>query len=790
MSARNEELKARFLRQFRRFENADSDVVIGDVVVMEDGGSRRTQIKATVSRGETLRQDMVYIFYGHWVDYTNPRSGVTTRQFASNSHSQATETDERSVVAYLSQIPGIGPATARAIWSRLGSDSIATLREHPQQVADLVPRVTNSLAEVASTTLKQSAKTEKTRAALAGLFEGRGLPRTATNWAIKVFGSAAERLIRKNPYLLQRMRGVGFKKADAMYLDLGHPRGRLKRQSLCLANLIDQQHGDTWHLLNPAIQRLGQEIGGTEIRPAKAVRLAVRGKLLSLVATAEQNSRPDWDGQWEWVASRKKCHAERELGELVGRAASEATRWPSTHLMGDSVSGHQLEMLNRSVSGPIGILGGSPGTGKTYTAAKWCEVLLSNFAPHDIGVAAPTGKAAVRLSEALAEYKLPLVARTWHSLLGVESSDDGWHFRHGRNNPFPYKVLIGDESSMLDVDLARSIFAARAAGCLMLLLGDINQLPPVGHGAPLRDMIDANLPYGELREIHRNDGGIVQACADIRDGNAFQPGGNLTHVMAHSGDEHVDAMLNQVAATAESHGVDMRWGVQVLCAVNEKSDLSRKKLNRHLQSVLNPMPNARDGIRLGDKVVNLKNGYFSAAQSNASRGKSDLPDSESVTVNARGDIYVANGELGEVVVSGPKSFTVALTSPRRVVNVPRSSHSWDLGYALSVHKSQGSEWPVVVVMLDDSGGAMRICTREWIYTAISRAKHECVLIGGLSVAHRAVQKTAVDKRKTFLRYHLIDQMDFYSRQQEQSDGQKESGQEKSSQEKACYQEVS
>lgn len=409
-------------------------------------------------------------------------------------------------------------------------------------------------------------------------------------------------------------------------------------------------------------------------------------------------------------------------------------------------------------------------THNTFTAAQIIKAVGNQIGFGGIGVGAPTGKAAVRLTEAMAAYRLPLRASTWHSLLKVEQADTGggWSFAHNAGNPLPFTFLVGDESSMLDTDLAASIFSARARGTKFLCIGDINQLPPVGHGAPLRDMIAAGLPYGELREIRRNEGGIVQACADIRDGQPFQCEGNLRLVEAWTPGEQQDRMLETISDGARAFGVDPIWGVQVLVAVNKAGELSRQKINKILQNMLNPNPEVQGTpFRWNDKVINTKNGFFRLVQK--------PPRLEGCTFNSAGEVYVANGEMGEAVVVEPGKMHVRVQSPERLIVVPRGKASdsekeddeegatntgckWELGYAISTHKSQGSAWPIVVVMLDDSGSALNICTREHLYTSISRAERCCYLVGKMDTARRYCRGQAIDKRKTFLRERILQQL--------------------------------
>lgn len=436
---------------------------------------------------------------------------------------------------------------------------------------------------------------------------------------------------------------------------------------------------------------------------------------------------------------------------------------------------HQLEQLAKALSGPVGILGGGPGTGKTYTVAQLCQLLAGTIGLDQVAIGAPTGKAAVRVTETLATHGIPIRARTWHSLLrgGVDGG-----FLYDRANPLPFRVLIGDETSMVDLDLMAAIFRARAAGTLCLLVGDVNQLPPVGHGAPLRDLIAAGLPYGELTEIKRNSGGIVEACHAIRQGERWACGDNLRMADCSTPEQQIASMLATVYDAA-ARGADRVWDVQIVCPVNRKSPLARRTLNEILQRELNPAGNTTGGnpFRCGDKIVNTKNSRFPAVEFDSA--------SDEVDVSDRGEVYVANGELARVLAVEERMTVAQLDNPRRVIRIPRAGGgkstsenaegqdagpadngeaeesttgtgcSWDLGYCLSVHKSQGSEWPTVIVMLDEYPGAKMVCDRSWIYTAISRAKSQCVLIGKKSVADAMCRRNKINVRKTLLKERIL-----------------------------------
>jgi len=420
------------------------------------------------------------------------------------------------------------------------------------------------------------------------------------------------------------------------------------------------------------------------------------------------------------------------------------------------ITSHQQEQLNKAKESRIGILTGSPGTGKTFTAATLIKRIVSKHGIPSIAICAPTGKAAVRITEAMNKMDIPIIARTIHSLLCVESNDgNGWSFAYNSNRRLPHKYIIVDESSMIDTSLMASLLSACRPDGHVLFVGDVNQLPPVGHGAPLRDMIAAGIPCGELREIIRNDGGIVQACADIRDGVGFSYGGNLENINTT---DHILETCHAIKEESENRILDPIWHIQVLVPINERSEVSRKKLNSVLQDELNA-GNSTAGLRVNDKVVNTQNGWFTPV---------DKP-ARDVMVNATGHVYVANGEIGEVAEVNQRYFVADMNNPSRTVRVPQGGQDtsgeeeentnkgskWDLAYALSVHKSQGSEWPVVIVILDDSMAAKRVCSREWLYTAISRATQHCILIGDPYIAEEICRRPALGERKTFLKELIL-----------------------------------
>lgn len=436
---------------------------------------------------------------------------------------------------------------------------------------------------------------------------------------------------------------------------------------------------------------------------------------------------------------------------------------------------HQREKYALASASPVGILGGNPGAGKTHLSAQAIKAAVEQHGLHQVAVAAPTGKAAVRISAAVLSHGLELEATTLHRLLGVGRNGHdkkGWGFVHNASYPLGKRFLFVDESSMADVQITAALVEALQPGTHLMFIGDFAQLPPVGHGAPLRDMIDAGLPYGELTEIHRNDGDVLQACRDMKEGRPFRPspyvdmaaGKNMCHVEVGHPARALAAlatMLQNIPA-----GIDPVWDVQVLCATNDSTDISRKPLNRVLQGLLNPQGEPLEGgrFRLGDKVICGTNGMLPLVRC-PSAVCSD-PEG-AMTVDERmyvcgacgralkpsqliGD-FVANGEIGRVVWQDKGVMHVAFDWPKRTI---RAAGEWlaefDLAYAITTHKAQGSQWPVVICMADDSRPADMVCSWEWWRTAASRMEKLCITIGKLATIHRQCRRSSLRPRRTFL----------------------------------------
>lgn len=452
---------------------------------------------------------------------------------------------------------------------------------------------------------------------------------------------------------------------------------------------------------------------------------------------------------------------------MIKPAPAKRHQWPDLS-NSPELSDHQRERVALALSGRIGCLAGGPGTGKSWTTAAIVKAIIEAFGRGLTAVAAPTGKAAVRCTSLFVQHQISMEATTIHRLLGVSRNghdQQGWGFIHNRDNPLPYKYYLLDESSMIDTDTFASFMDALPSDAHLLLIGDLGQLPPVGHGAPLRDIIAAGVPVGELTEIRRNSGDIVRVCAEVRAGGSFNPsltpgitnGHNLLHVEA----ETVNVILGQLKRkliTAPA-GIDPVWDIQVVVAVNEKSDLSRKSLNTGMQKLLNPNGQeiGKSGFRMKDKVICTSNSILPLVEDGHKVHAVD-PDfaGDSDEPKYVGE-FVANGEIGRVVAwdEEEKEFHVSFDIPNRIVAVPMFPNDFDLAYAVTCHRLQGSSARIVIVMIDPYKGADFVVSREWWYTAWSRAEELCITIGRRRIVDRQCQEVKITQRKTFLREEIL-----------------------------------
>jgi exodeoxyribonuclease V alpha subunit len=770
-----------------RWYDEESHVVIAEL-------KAGLAVKGPCAPGE-LEPNVAYRFLGKWEDHH--RHGL---QFVFETFVPETPASREGIVKWLrDNASHVGAVTAEKMWMKYGPEAVDVLRLDPARVAadGLLPI---EYAQRASADLQRCAALQRTKIDLFGLFHRRGFSRTLIEACIRMWGAKAAAMVRKNPWLLltRELPWCGFKRVDRLYLDLGGNRTCLKRQMLAAWHALrEDTMGHTWVVRGAIVKAIRDAVPEGSTRSDDAIALGLRAHWLA--------TYQDKIGR-HWISEHHKAKNERTIAECVRRLNRfDRCLWPKpADLAGTKLSAHQLSTLASFLRSPLGILAGTPGTGKTYTAAAVIRAVAGQFGRDTICVCAPTGKAAVRITAALQNYGLDIQATTIHRLLGITRNGHdgrGWGFEYNEYKSLPYQFVVADEWSMADTDIAAALLSACARSTHVLLVGDPYQLPPVGHGAPLRDLIAAGIPTGELTEIERQGkkaNMIVQACAAIKSGRRFETcarwepevGRNLKLIEAADSEVAIEKLKTVLTAFRASGKFNPVWEVQVLVPINEKSQLSRVRLNGILQGLLNPSgeqneedrQHANPTFRVNDKIICLRNTFLSLVVPNPDL-RSDWAEIYEPAKDDYGQAlqpaFLANGDVGRVIAVSPTVVVAKFSNPDRVIRVPTgkrkrgdqasgeetgaastagdmtgSGSDFALAYAITGHKSQGSEWGCAIVMIDDQGGF--VASREWVYTVISRATRLTILIGKRATIDRQCKRVTLAQRKTFLKELLTE----------------------------------
>ena len=727
-------------------------------------------IKGRAEEGELIA-GLPYVFSGKWQD--TPKYG---RQFHFQHFVKQRPHGRKGLLAYLKTVPNIGDVIAGKLYDIYQEKCLDALKQNPSEVSARIPKLRLPLAKEAAEYLREQEDMEHATVDLLDLFASSRVSRRVISQMVNRWGCRTTEIVRKNPYVMMGFSGIGHATADRMYMSLGHDPAKLKRQTWFLWSMLRKRGGDTWVDIATARNALRDSIGSAATRIEDAIKLGVRAKLLAVTDESGRLLDRDNGGVAAHIAMWRNAMDERRVAETIADLSRHAPLWPKVSDI-QGLYDHQRERLAIATKGSVGCLIGTPGTGKSSSAARLISAVVRLYGSDQVAVCCPTGKAAVRITDLLNNNGIDITARTIHSTLGIPfgSGDYGGDgstaergdespFNYNEDNPLPVKFVFVDETSMVDCSLMACLLRACAPGTNILFIGDPNQLPPVGHGCPLRDMIASGVPTGELTEIHRNGGRIVTACKQIRETGRFDfspewnpdSGENLVIQELRTPESILLRLESLYRKLQETGKYDMRWQVQTLCALNTSGILSRKSINDRLREIVNPSGQRVSGnkFRVGDKVICLRNSQLPAV------------DAEDEQADERGRIRVANGEMGEVLSVAPRMMTVEMRNPLRRIKVlmgkakdgdeddsqdkTDSGCDFDLAYAAVCHKYQGDEVKLVFIVGDDSFSAGMVADRAWIYTAISRAKYGCIYIGKKDTVDFWCSRMSLDSRRTFL----------------------------------------
>jgi len=317
MAKRLKEIAVTIDYESQRWGTSDPYTVILNGHIADDEVGEEITLKGPTD-GNHPQQHLTYRFYGSMTSYRGQPQFKYTTFVHQAPHSRA------GVIKYLTNAPGIGLAFARKLWDLYKGDAVRILRTDPAAAAQAVDRLGVESAMKAAEWLDREKALEDCTIELVDLLEGHGLPKGIVKQAILKWGNLAANLIRKNPYIMMQLRGAGFKRCDALYLELDYPPERLKRQALCAwYHLASNTDGDTWYPRTVVEVGLNGAIGGAKVRSDRAIELADRAGVIAITRTDGVNGAPHWDGSFEWMADAKKARNEAKLAMYIVEALEE-----------------------------------------------------------------------------------------------------------------------------------------------------------------------------------------------------------------------------------------------------------------------------------------------------------------------------------------------------------------------------------------------------------------------------------------------------------------------------------
>jgi exodeoxyribonuclease V alpha subunit len=645
---------------------------------------------------------------GSWVDDT--RYGL---QVKVDQATPLAPVDAESVALYLTRVKHIGAARAARMIDRYGYERVLDEIDADPRTAFSAAGLGPGRIQTASESWERLRGTRRLHLLLAphGLSYLVGRIHDA-------YGDAAHRAVSERPYELTSVFGVGFVIADRIARGLGWPSDDPERARAGVLHLLaEAERSGSTCLPVGVLLEAATELLGCDPEDTLIDSLVARGDLVRI---------------GEWVYRRATAELEAELAERVGRltcaAASDRLHGASSVAPGSSdqqLTAEQQAGVSNAFSHRLSIITGGPGTGKTASIRTIAKAAAAHGAR--VLLVAPTGRAAIRMSEASG-----VRAKTIHSALGW-IPDEGP--THDEQDPLPYDLLIVDESSMANLELLVTLLRAVASGAHVVLVGDADQLAPVGAGKPFAELVASNsVPTVHLTHIFRQAAGsmIVQGAHAIRRGMAptFEVAEGMRRdlFLIERSDPLVarEEIVSLVCHRLPEHyGVDPVSDIQVFAPVY-RGELGIDALNESLRAELNPSGEPVRGgrLRIGDKLMMTGRNLHELGLMNG-------------TVLRLLDVTGADSGDDAALILGAEDSIFRLPVDQ--------ADCLRLGYACSVHRGQGIELPVAVIVAHPAGGAFFL-RREMLYTAVTRARLATVIVGTREVVARAARTPDTGRR--------------------------------------------
>ncbi len=706
----------------------DSGYTVGRLKV---GGNR--DLITIVGRFPDIHAGQTLRLTGYWREH--PKFGQQFQVVRAQETKPATLT---GLEKYLGSglIKGIGPVTAKRIVAHFGLETLDIIEASCSRLLE-VPGIAQKRVEM----IKNAWAAQKAIKEVMLFLQGHGV---STTYAVKIFkqyGDQAIEVVSKNPYQLAAdIYGIGFITADTIARNLGVAPDSPFRYQAGISHVLSGAAEDG-HCYLPQSELVDHAVSQLKLPeyPVEPERIT---ELIGEMAEAKQLIMQQGYGK---LHDQQICytpafyHTEVALARRLATCAKapvdvdlpRVQRWIEgyTQKKGLTLSDEQRRAVELAASSHILVLTGGPGVGKTFTTKT--IVALWKAMGKSILLAAPTGRAAARLAEMTGRE-----AKTIHRLLAFDPKT--MHFRFDEQNPLEAEAIIVDETSMLDLFLAHSLFKAISPSTQILLVGDIDQLPSVGPGMVLQDMIHSEqIPVVRLTEVFRQAASSHIITNAHRINQGLFPHLTPTTKFAESDCLWLEAaepvlgaegIVHLVSAYLPRHGIDSARQVQVLCPAT-RGEIGTRQLNAILQQVLNPPKSgklelSRGGsiLRVGDRVIQQVNDY---------------------------QREVFNGDLGTVASIDLEEQEVSVQFAERAVTYDYADlGELALAWAITVHKSQGSEYPVVILPLFLQH--YMLLSRNLLYTGITRAKQLAILVGPTKAIGLTVKRIMERERYTAL----------------------------------------
>ena len=674
--------------------------------------------------------------YGKWV-----HSAKYGRQFSVEQYERVMPADIASMLRYLSSraIKGIGPKTAAKIIEEFGEDSFDVIENHPEWLAN-IKGISTKVALAASESFKEQAGI---RSAMMFFREYFGAATTVRIY--KKWGSSSVDIAKKNPYrLCNEIEGIGFERADALANSLGLQNDNFDRIMSGLSYVLIKSASYNGHVCLPRekLCEAGAQLLEVSADEAdRAISELIRMGRFKYVMHGETQMiylSEAYDDE-KYIAEKlllidKMCATVDvlDIDRFIEREESKA---------GIEYASLQKQAISDALRYGVMVLTGGPGTGKTTVVRALIHIFDSMG--YEIALAAPTGRAAKRMSEATS-----MEAKTIHRLLEMSYDLDGRSvFNRNEFDLLDEQIIILDEASMIDSSLMCALLKAIKPGARMIIIGDSDQLPSVGAGNVLRDIIESGrFATVRLCEIFRQ----AQESLIVTNAHAINRGEMPTlsakdkdfFFLRRERDRDIAATVVDLCQNRlpRAYGDMARNGLQVICA-SRKGEAGTENLNVLLQQALNPRERGKSEhtfreriFREGDRVMQTRNNY-------------DISWTREYDGKEGNGIF--NGDIGiiESIEVAEREMTV-IFDDRRVVYDFSLLEDLEHAYAITVHKSQGREYPMVVMPM--CSASQMLHTRNLFYTAVTRAQNMVVLVGREEIIKEMVENNRRSMRYTGL----------------------------------------